>query len=117
MLSWIISKKKFRRLRAHRSSDSDSDADGETSRSGKLSQGESSRNPKITEWEHNLRVIFPTTNTIQIRAAVAAAMRADNLEAGVDYLISGKYTCFRLPYSVSHFWMIIVPHFLSLYFT
>lgn len=42
------------------------------------------------QWEQQLSSMFPASTSLQVHAAVAAASRAGNLEAGVDYLVKGN---------------------------
>ncbi|XP_070191467.1 SWI/SNF-related matrix-associated actin-dependent regulator of chromatin subfamily A containing DEAD/H box 1B-like isoform X2 [Littorina saxatilis] len=42
------------------------------------------------QWEQQLRTNFPAATSLQVRAAVAAATRAGNFEAGEDYLVKGN---------------------------
>ena len=43
--------------------------------------------------------MFPASTSLQLRAAVAAASKAGNLEAGVDYLVKGNLVLSVLPTS------------------
>lgn len=82
------SKPKYRRVRTYDSSDCDSDS--EQPSVGPSQAGDAESSTRAVKWERDLRTMFPATSTLQIRAAVAAATRADHIEAGVDYLVKGS---------------------------
>ncbi|KAK7108895.1 hypothetical protein V1264_016552 [Littorina saxatilis] len=86
------SRQKYKRVRTYTTSDSDSETDATaTLTSESQSPGEEGGSQgDAQQWEQQLRTNFPAATSLQVRAAVAAATRAGNFEAGEDYLVKGN---------------------------
>ena len=106
----LISKKKakYRRLRTYTTSDSDSETD--RSAVSATQELEGGLHANATQWQQQLSSMFPASTSLQLRAAVAAASKAGNLEAGVDYLVRGNFGLSVFPTSP-----LLVSFFLCLF--
>ena len=111
--AFLISKKKakYRRLRTYTTSDSDSETDRSAVSATQSQELEGGLHANATQWQQQLSSMFPASTSLQLRAAVAAASKAGNLEAGVDYLVRGNFGLSVLPTSP-----LLVSFFLCVFF-